>query len=144
MIEQVSPVSETRWRVNYSETDQMGVVYHARYLVWLDVARTEHLRRTGVSYAELEALGFRLAVGELRIRYRRPARYDDEVRIRCWVREARPRRVVFGYAADLPGGHLLVTAETGMMVLDAGLGLSRLPEDLLARLPQSADPVRLF
>lgn len=144
MIEQVSPVSETRWRVNYSETDQMGVVYHARYLVWLDVARTEHLRRTGVSYAELESLGFRLAVGELRIRYRLPARYDDDVRIRCWVREARPRRVAFGYAVDRPDGGLLVTAETGMMVLDAGMALSRLPEDLLARLPQAPDPVRLF
>jgi acyl-CoA thioester hydrolase len=144
VIEPVPTISETRWRVNYSETDQMGVVYHARYLVWLDVARTEHLRRTGVSYAELESLGFRLAVGELRIRYRRPARYDDEVRIRCWVREARPRRVVFGYAIDLPGGDLLVTAETAMMVLDAGMGLSRLPVDLVARLSQSPDPARLF
>jgi acyl-CoA thioester hydrolase len=142
--EHVSPVSVTRWRVNYSETDQMGVVYHARYLVWLDVARTEHLRRTGVSYAELESLGFRLAVGELRIRYRRPARYDDEVRIRCWVREARSRRVVFGYAVDLAGGALLATAETAMMVLDAGMDLSRLPQELLARLPQTPDPVRLF
>jgi acyl-CoA thioester hydrolase len=142
--EPVSPVSESRWRVNYSETDQMGVVYHARYLVWLDVARTEHLRRTGVSYAELESLGFRLAVGELRIRYRRPARYDDEVRIRCWVREARSRRVVFGYAVDLAGGALLVTAETAMMVLDAGMELSRLPQDLLARLSPAPDPVRLF
>ena len=144
MIEHVSPVSETRWRVNYSETDQMGVVYHARYLVWLDVARTEHLRRTGVSYAELESLGFRLAVGELQIRYRRPARYDDEVRIRCWVREARSRRVVFGYAVDLAGGDLLATAETAMMVLDAAMGLSRLPQDLLARLALAPDPVRLF
>jgi acyl-CoA thioester hydrolase len=142
--EHVSPVSVTRWRVNYSETDQMGVVYHARYLVWLDVARTEHLRRTGVSYAELESLGFRLAVGELRIRYRRPARYDDEVRIRCWVREARSRRVVFGYAVDLAGGALLATAETAMMVLDAGMELSRLPQELLARLSQTSDPVRLF
>ena len=144
MNEPVSPVSETRWRVNYSETDQMGVVYHARYLVWLDVARTEHLRRTGVSYAELESLGFRLAVGELRIRYRRPARYDDEVRIRCWVRESRSRRVVFGYAVDRTGGDLLVTAETAMMVLDTGMDLSRLPDDLVARLSQSPDPVRLF
>jgi acyl-CoA thioester hydrolase len=145
VIEPVSPVSESRWRVNYSETDQMGVVYHARYLVWLDVARTEHLRRTGVSYAELEALGFRLAVGELRIRYRQPARYDDEVRLRCWVREARSRRVVFGYAVELAGRDvLLATAETGMMVLDVGLGLSRLPPDLLARLPEAPDPVRLF
>jgi acyl-CoA thioester hydrolase len=83
-------------------------------------------------------------VGELRIRYRLPARYDDDVRIRCWVREARPRRVAFGYAVDRPDGGLLVTAETGMMVLDAGMALSRLPEDLLARLPQAPDPVRLF
>ena len=141
----MSPVSETRWRVNYSETDQMGVVYHARYLVWLDVARTEHLRRTGISYAELEALGFRLAVGELRIRYRRPARYDDDVRVRCWVREARPRRIVFGYAVELPVQEvLLATAETGMMVLDAGMSLSRLTADVLLRLPVAPDPVRLF
>jgi acyl-CoA thioester hydrolase len=144
VIEPVPTISETRWRVNYSETDQLGVVYHARYLVWVDVARSEHLRRTGVCSAELESVGVRLAVGELRIRYRRPARYDDEVRIRCWVREARPRRVVFGYAIDLPGGDLLVTAETAMMVLDAGMGLSRLPVDLVARLSQSPDPARLF
>lgn len=138
-------LSETRWRVNYSETDQMGVVYHARYLVWLDVARTEHLRRTGISYAELERLGFRLAVGELRIRYRQPARYDDDVRVRCWVREIGSRRVTFGYALDLPGpGTLLVTAETAMMVLDADLRLARLPAEVLARLPATPDPVRLF
>ncbi|HET7424713.1 MAG TPA: thioesterase family protein, partial [Gemmatimonadales bacterium] len=56
-----SDVSEIVVRVNYSETDQMGVVYHARYLVWLDVARTEHLRQCGMSYRELEAAGLRLA-----------------------------------------------------------------------------------
>ncbi|MGH7536645.1 MAG: acyl-CoA thioesterase, partial [Gemmatimonadales bacterium] len=55
-------VSEIRVRVNYSETDQMGVVYHARYLVWLDIARTDHLRLSGMSYRELEASGLRLAV----------------------------------------------------------------------------------
>ena len=70
-------VSETLVRVNYSETDQMGVAYHARYLVWLDVARTEHLRRRGASYRELEAAGLRLAVSEVSVRYRQPARYDD-------------------------------------------------------------------
>ena len=63
-------VSITQVRVNYSETDQMGVVYHARYVVWLDIARTEHLRQAGMSYRELEAMGYRLAVGELAIRYR--------------------------------------------------------------------------
>jgi acyl-CoA thioester hydrolase len=131
--------------VNYSETDQMGVVYHARYLVWLDVARCEHLRRTGITYADLERRGLRLAVGELRIRYRQPARYDDLVRVRCWVRECASRRITFGYAVDLAeGGALLVTAETAMMALDAGLGLARLPEEVRSALPASPDPVRLF
>src|SRR4051794_9181671 len=93
-------VSETLVRVNYSETDQMGVVYHARYLVWLDIARTQHLRQSGMSYRELEASGLRLAVSEVSIRYRQPARYDDEVRIRCWIREAASRRVDFGYVVE--------------------------------------------
>ena len=138
-------MTETTIRVNYSETDQMGVVYHARYLVWLDIARTEHVRAAGVSYAELERRGLRLAVGDLRIRYRQPARYDDWVRIRCWVREAVPRRITFGYALDLPEeGKLLVTAETAMMVLGADFTWSRLPPEVLALLPPSVDPVRLF
>ena len=109
-------ISESFVRVNYSETDQMGVVYHARYLVWLDIARCEHLRRTGISYADLEQLGLRLVVSELSIRYRQPARYDDLVRVRCWVRDCVPRRVVFGYAVDCPDrGTLLATATSSMM-----------------------------
>src|SRR6266545_503149 len=124
----VPEVSETLVRVNYSEVDQMGVVYHARYLVWLDVARCEHLRRQGMSYAELEQRGLRLAVSELRIRYRQPARYDDVVRIRCWVRECVSRRISFGYALDLPDRNTLVaTAEIALLALGADFGLSRLP-----------------
>jgi acyl-CoA thioester hydrolase len=138
-------VSETFARVNYSETDQMGVVYHARYLVWLDIARTDHLRRTGVTYADLERRGLRLAVGELRIRYRQPARYDDLVRVRCWVRECVSRRVTFGYALDLPeAGVIVATAETAMMVLGPEFQWSRLPPDVRELLPVSPDPVRLF
>ena len=138
-------VSETFARVNYSETDQMGVVYHSRYLVWLDIARTEHLRRTGMSYADLERRGLRLAVGELRIRYRQPARYDDLVRVRCWVRENVSRRICFGYAVDRAAdGALLVTAETSMMVLGPEFQWARLPGDVRELLPVSPDPVRLF
>ena len=139
------PVSETTHRVNYSETDQMGVVYHARYLVWLDVARCEHLRRTGTTYADLELRGLRLAVSELRIRYRQPARYDDLVRVRCWVRECLTRRIVFGYAIDLPDAEsLLATAETSMMVLGADFRLAKLPPDVATVLPATPAPVRLF
>ncbi|HLG05362.1 MAG TPA: thioesterase family protein [Gemmatimonadales bacterium] len=138
-------MTETEVRVNYSETDQMGVVYHARYLVWMDVARCEHVRRSGVSYAELERRGFRLAVGDVRIRYRQPARYDDLVRVRCWVREAVSRRITFGYAIDLPDpGVLVATAETAMMVLSPDFSWARLPPEILSLLVPEPDPVRLF
>ena len=137
-------VSELLVRVNYSEVDQMGVVYHARYVVWLDMARTEHLRLAGTSYREVEESGYRLAVGELTVRFRRPARYDDLVRVRCWVREVASRRVTFGYAIeDFASGALLATASTAMMVLDAGMAPARLPEPIRALLVPVADPVRL-
>jgi acyl-CoA thioester hydrolase len=145
MTPELPPVSLTEHRVNYSETDQMGVVYHANYLVWLDVARCEHLRRTGISYADLERQGLRLTVSELRIRYRRPARYDDVVRVRCWVRECASRRITFGYAVDLPSHDtLLVTAETALVALDDALSVTRLPAQVVSALPVSPDPIRLF
>jgi acyl-CoA thioester hydrolase len=138
------PVSETLVRVNYSETDQMGVVYHARYLVWLDIARTEHLRRSGMSYRELEASGLRLAVSEVAVRYRQPARYDDPVRIRCWIRDAASRRVDFGYAVEhAEEGRLLATASTALIALDARMALTRLPERVRAALHPIPDPIRL-
>src|SRR4051812_27002287 len=116
MTGESSPISETLVRVNYSETDQMGVVYHARYLVWLDVARTELLRQRGMTYRDLEAGGLRLAVSEVSIRYRQPARYDDPIRIRCWVREAGSRMVDFGYAVEhAENRRLLATARTSLV-----------------------------
>ena len=137
-------ISTTTHRVNYSETDQMGVVYHARYLVWLDIARTEHLRLSGLSYREFEERGFRMVVAELGVRYIRGARYDDEVRVRCWVREIASRKVVFGYALDrVPDGELLVTATTTMFVLDASMRPARLPDDVSSWLVVTPDPVRI-
>ena len=140
----VPTVTETLVRVNYSETDQMGVVYHARYLVWLDVARTEHLRRSGMSYRELEAAGLRLAVSELAVRYRQPARYDDPIRIRCWVRDVASRRVDFGYAIQhAEDGRLLATASTSLLALDASMALTRLPDRVRRMLHPIPDPVKL-
>jgi len=144
MTGMVSSISETSVRVNYSETDQMGVVYHARYLVWLDVARCEHLRLSGMSYRELEQAGLRLAVSELAIRYRQPARYDDLIRIRCWIREVASRRVDFGYAVEhAEDRRLLATASTRLIALDIGMTLARLPEQVRQVLHPIPDPVRL-
>jgi acyl-CoA thioester hydrolase len=137
-------ISETTVRVNYSETDQMGVVYHARYLVWLDVARCEHLRLAGMTYRELELNGLRLAVSEVAVRYRQPARYDDVVRIRCWVRDVASRRVDFGYAVEHAGdGRLLATASTSLVALDERMSLTRLPEPVRQALHPISDPIKL-
>jgi acyl-CoA thioester hydrolase len=137
-------ISESLVRVNYSETDQMGVVYHARYLVWLDIARTEHLRLSGMSYRELETAGLRLAVSNVSIQYRQPARYDDRVRIRCWVREVASRKVDFGYAVEhADDGRLLATASTSLLALDASMTLTRLPDRVRQALRAIPDPVKL-
>jgi acyl-CoA thioester hydrolase len=137
-------ISETMVRVNYSETDQMGVVYHARYLVWLDVARCDHLRLTGTTYRELEQAGLRLAVSEVIIRFRQPARYDDLVRVRCWVRDVASRRVEFGYAVEhADDGRLLATASTQLLALDDRMSLTRLPDHVRHTLQPIPDPVKL-
>lgn len=138
------PIGVTRHRVNYSEIDQMGVVYHARYLVWLDVARTELLRDTGVSYRELEEMGRYLVVSEATLRYRQPARYDDRIRVRTWIREIASRRITFGYAVENEAtNQLLITATTALLVLDHDFSLARLPEHIASRLISIPDPVRL-
>jgi acyl-CoA thioester hydrolase len=137
-------ISAVETRVNYSETDQMGFVYHANYLIWMDMARTEHLRERGVSYKELEAQGIYLAVTDVRVRYRQPARYDDLVRVRCWVRDLASRRVTFGYAVErAETGALLATAETALIALDSHRALSRIPEHVSDLLEAAPDPVRL-
>lgn len=106
----------------------MGVAYHARHIVWLDIARTEHLRQAGYSYRELEAAGLRLVVTDLHVRYIAAARYDDAVRIRCRVKDVRSRRVIFSYILELPESNAIVAeAETTLMCLDHSHRLSRLP-----------------
>jgi acyl-CoA thioester hydrolase len=139
-----SSISETLVRVNYSETDQMGVVYHARYLVWLDVARCDYLRQSGTSYRELEDAGLRLAVSEVAVKYRQPARYDDLVRIRCWVRDVASRRVEFGYAVEhAEDGRLLATASTSLLALNQSMTLARLPDLVRQALHTIPDPIKL-
>jgi acyl-CoA thioester hydrolase len=124
--------SVTTVRVNYSETDQMGVVYHARHVVWLDIARTEHLRQAGFSYKELEAAGIRLVVTDLRLRYRAAARYDDLIRIRCRVQDVASRRVEFAYEIEhAESGTRLADAETTLICLDHQHRLTRIPPAVL-------------
>ena len=136
-------ISEIEHRVTYAETDQMGVVYHANYLVWCEMARTEHLRGLGVTYRELEAQGVFLAVTEVHVRYRAPARYDDLIRVRCWVRDAGSRGVTFGYSIEPGGGgDALATAETSLIALNRQRAITRVPEHIRELLKATSDPVR--
>ncbi|HEX4575206.1 MAG TPA: thioesterase family protein [Gemmatimonadales bacterium] len=137
-------ISSITLRVNYSETDQMGVVYHANYLIWFDRARTELMRETGVTYKELESQGVFLAVSEVNVRYRAAARYDDLVRVRCWVRDLASRRVTFGYAVnEVETGTLLATGETALVSLTHQHTLTRIPEHVVDLLHPVPDPVRV-
>ncbi len=113
-------VTETYVRVNYSETDQMGVVYHANYLIWCDIGRTQYLKALGANYAELERSGTKLAVAEATIRYHASARYDDVIRIETALREVRSRALTFDYVIiDVVTGVRLATASTVLVSLDA-------------------------
>ena len=130
-----SDASFIEHRVTYAETDQMGVAYHANYLIWFEMARTEHVRRTGVSYRELEEQGVFLAVVEAQVSYRAAAHYDDVVRVVCWVRDLGSRRVTFAYRAErVEEGETLATGATSLLALDRRRTPCRLPAHVLERL----------
>jgi acyl-CoA thioester hydrolase len=120
---------QTVTRVRYAETDQMGVVYHANYLIWMEMGRVEFCRAAGIRYRDMERDdGILLAVVEVQCRYLAPARYDDEVAIRTWIAGAHPRMVRFGYELrDLASGRKLATAETKHVFCQADLTPMKLP-----------------
>ena len=118
-------------RVRYSETDQMGVVYHSNYLIWCEIGRTEHLRTLGTDYASIERAGTRLAVAEASLRYHAPARYDDRIRIETVLSTVRSRVLTFEYLiTNADTGERLVTARTALIVLNRDGRPQALPPEL--------------
>ncbi len=120
----------TKLRVRYAETDQMGVVYYANYLVWMEVARVEYCKAVGFSYEEMEREdGIFLAVSEASCRYHYPARFDQEVTVETSLADAHPRMVRFAYQMRLAGsGQKLATGETRHVFCGRDLKPVRLPE----------------
>jgi acyl-CoA thioester hydrolase len=92
--------ADVTFRVRYGETDQMGVVYHAHYLVWCEIGRTELMRSHGLPYSELEESGIMLAVAEASVRYGRAARYDETIRVRTVIERVQSRTITFGYTIE--------------------------------------------
>jgi acyl-CoA thioester hydrolase len=128
-----SPNSISRVRVRYAETDKMGVVYYANYLVWFEVGRTDLLRESGWDYREMEKEGYALPVIEAHCTYREPARYDDVLDVRTTGTLLSPVRVQFTYeivrASDAA---LLATGTTIHATLDRAGRPCKLPERVRA------------
>ena len=130
--------STSQIRVRYAETDQMGVAYHANYLVWCEVGRTEFIRQLGVSYADMEAAGVKLAVADAHLRYRAAARYDDEITITTRLTSARSRMVAFAYRLTRRrpdgGEELVADATTDLVSIDGQSRPITIPATFRARL----------
>ncbi|GAB1421737.1 thioesterase family protein [Anaerolineales bacterium] len=90
-------IVETRFHVRYAETDAMGIVHHASYIVYFEEGRSAFIRAQGSSYAKFEESGYFLAVTALDVKYLRSAKYDQELIVRCWVVKARSRTLTFAY-----------------------------------------------
>ena len=122
------PASLSRLRVRYAETDKMGVVYYANYLVWFEVARADLLRSLGWSYREMEIAGISLPVIEAHCHYLRPARYDDEIDVRTEGRMLSPVRMEFEYqVVRSQDGTIAAEGKTVHAALDASGKPCRLP-----------------
>jgi acyl-CoA thioester hydrolase len=132
----------SEFRVRYSETDQMGVVYHAEYLVWCEVGRTDFIRALGLPYADLERRGTTLAVAEATIRYHAPARYDDLIRVETRLVEVRSRAITFDYLiVRAENGDRLASARTLLVSLDPSGKLAPLPSEVRGLMEQGANRV---
>ena len=134
-------VNETRLRVRYAETDQMGVVYHSNHLIWFEVGRVELMRQMGLAYRDMEREdGLFIAVAEAKCRYRAPVYYDEEVVVRTRLKTARQSVIVFGYELVRANtGDLLAEGETTHIVTDTAMKVSRLPDKYLSLFRSAVD-----
>jgi len=123
-------ICQSRLRVRYAETDQMGVVYHSNHFIWFEIGRVELMRQLGFSYRDMEQNdGCFIAVVDARCRYKAPARYDDEVIVRTHLKNVRESVVHFGYElVRADDGALLAEGETTHIVTDAQMNARPLPE----------------
>ncbi len=125
--------NETRLRVRYAETDQMGIVYHSNHIIWFEVGRVELMRQMGFSYRDMEREDGRfIAVAEVTCRYRAPAYYDEEILVRTWLKSVRESVVIFSYELlRAEGRALLAEGETTHIVTDMSMKIAALPEKYL-------------
>ncbi len=110
-------VSETKVRVRYSETDQMGFVYYGNYAAFYEVGRVETMRQLGTSYKEMEETGIIMPVYDMNIKYKQPGRYDDLISVKTTILEIPKTRMKFRYELRNEKGDLLNIGETTLIFL---------------------------
>lgn len=124
------PVIETTFYVRYAETDQMGIVHHSNYVVWMEEGRSEYMRRKQLDYVGLEQRGFALAVTEVNVRYLSPAHYNERVTVRTWIDALRSRALTFGYEiVNADTQQRLVTGSVKLMLIDRQGTVHALPAE---------------
>lgn len=123
-------VNETRLRVRYVETDQMGIVYHSNHFVWFEVGRVELLRQMGFTYRDMEREDHcYIAVVDARCRYKAPAHYDEEILVKTYLKNVRESLIHFGYELiRAEDNTLLAEGETTHIVIDDKMQVTAMPE----------------
>lgn len=122
-------VGEATLYVRFAETDMMGIVHHASYIVYLEEARSAYARQRGQPYSEFEKSGYSLAVTEVHMRYVKPAVYEQQITIRAWISEMKSRGLTFAYeVVDAASGDVLATATSKHVCITHSGQVARLPE----------------
>lgn len=125
-------VIEVPVRVRYCECDPMNVAHHSSYAVWMEIARTDMLRRDGKSYAQLETEGTYFVVARMNIRYRKPAKYDDDLTVRCWVSMCSGAKLDHAYEIKR-GNDLIATAQTTLVCVNRDGAIQPIPSGSVYR-----------
>ncbi len=135
--------TQTRFRVRYAETDQMGIVHHSNYYVWMEMGRSDYCRATGVRYSDMEqGDGVFLAVAKSECRYVFPAHYDEELIVETEISKAHTRLVEFTYRIlRVEDGRLLAEGHTTHVFCDREMQRRKLPEKYWALFGIESAPV---
>lgn len=134
-------VCQTSLRIRYAETDNMGVVHHAVYLVWFEEGRSAYIRERGWSYAEIEASGYFLVAAELQARYLKACHYDQLVTVKTWIDKVQSRALTFGCdIIDASSGETAFSASLKLICVDAQGQITRIPAAWKPWLPKGTLP----
>ena len=126
-------------RVRYSETDQMGVVYHGNYIPYFEIGRVEWLRNKGISYKEMEKSGIALPIVSMNINYKKSARYDELLSVHTTFKSQSSVKIEFDCEIYNEGGELLTTAQFILVFVSLKTGKATAPPDYILELLKSIE-----